>query len=226
MQGKTFLSSMIINELQSTSNPPPVAFAFLNHQTFHENYTLTLLHSFLFQLVIDNKVLRPVLSHAYADSFRKLTSSTEFVEGLLKDILKNSPMTYFIVDGLDEVAETDRRFLLKSLMSLKESPNLKLLISSRAEYDITLYLKTQGQRIQVHESNSLDISAYVYRRIENWLSDHDPAHDFTSELRRLATEIAQKSEGDTVQESHRHPMLMILKECFCMQGSFAIVLAI
>ena len=153
------------------------------------------LHSFLFQLIIDNKALRPVLIHTYDNNYRKLTSSTEFVEDLLDNLLKELPTAYFVVDGVDEVAETDRSFLLRSLMNLQKSQNLKLLISSRAEYDIVLYLRSQCERLQVHESNSQDIADYVDHRIEKWLFGLDPGLEIGSDLRHLTKKIAPKSEG-------------------------------
>ena len=88
---------MIINKLQSRVDTPHIAFAFLSHQSYHENYTLTVLHSFLFQFVIENKALRPVLIRNYENDYRKLTSSPNFVEELLKDMLRDSPTTYFVV---------------------------------------------------------------------------------------------------------------------------------
>ena len=193
---------MIINKLQSKINPPFVAFMFFSHQTNHDNYTLTTLHSFLFQLILSNKALRPVLLHAYENDYRKLTSSSEFVEGLLDNILKKSPPTYFVLDGLDEVAETERPLLLRSLSKLQKFQNLKLLISSRAEHDIALFLGSDCERLQVHESNSQDIADYVDHRTNTWLSGLDMDHGSACEVRRLTKKIAPKSNGGlyTVQD--------------------------
>ena len=168
---------------------------FFNHQSCQENYTLTTLHSFLFQLVMDNKALRPVLLYAYENNYRKLTSSSVIVEELLENILKESPPTYFVVDGVDEVAEMERSFLLKSLMKLQKSQNLKLLISSRAEYDITLFLGSDCKRIQVHESNSQDIAGYVDHRINTWIPGLALDCESAADVRRLAKKIAPKSNG-------------------------------
>ena len=194
-QGKTFLSSIIINKLQSRIDPPFVAFVFFSHQSCHKNYTLTTLHSFLFQLIINDKALRPVLLHAYENNYRKLTSSPPFVEDLLENILKESPTTYFVVDGLDEVAETERSFLLNSLTNLQKSQNLKLLISSRAEYDISWYLGSQYERLEVHESNSHDIANYVEHRTNIWLSGLNRGHEFISDIRDLTKQIGPQSKG-------------------------------
>ena len=153
------------------------------------------LHSFLFQLIMNNKALRPVLLHAYENDPRKLTSSPAFVEDLLENILKVSPTTYFIVDGVDEVAETERSFLFNSLNNLQKSQNLKLLISSRAEYDIRLYLGSQYERLQVHESNSQDIAEYVDHRTNDWLSGFDQDLEFISDIRHLMKKIGPRSKG-------------------------------
>ena len=142
--------------------------------------------------MIDNKALRPVLAHTYENNYRKLTSSSEFLEDLLNDLSREMPTTYVIVDGVDEVADVERSFLLKSLMRLE---NLKLLISSRAEYEITLFLASQCETIKVHESNAQDISEYVDYRANNWLSGLEADPEIISELRRHTKDIALKSKG-------------------------------
>lgn len=146
--------------------------------------------------MLDNKALQPVLLHTYENNYRKLTSSSDFVEYLLENLLKESPTTYFVVDGVDEVPEIERPFLLKSLLNLQKSQNLKLLISSRAEYDISLRLRSQCERLLVHENNLQDITDYVDHRINDWLSGLDPGPEFIFELRRLAKKLAPKSGGE------------------------------
>lgn len=146
--------------------------------------------------MIDNKTLRPVLSHNYENDYRKLTSSPDFVKDLLKDILLVLPTTYIVVDGLDEVAETERQILLPCLMYLqKQVPASKLLISSRAEYDIRLHLASQCEAFHVHESNMQDIADYVKTRIDIWLRGLDLDPDSVFEIRRLTKDIASKSKG-------------------------------
>ena len=144
---------------------------------------------------MNDKALRPVLLHAYENNYRKLTSSPTFVENLLENILKESPTTYFILDGMDEVPETERSFLFSSLTNLQKSQNLKLLISSRAEYDIRLYTGSLYERLQVHESNSLDIARYVDHRTSNWLSGLDQDPEFISDIQHLMKKIGPRSKG-------------------------------
>ena len=146
--------------------------------------------------MIDNKALRPVLSHNHENDYRKLTSSSNFVRDLLKDIFIVSPITYIVVDGLDEIPEAERLTLLASLIYLhKECPTLKLLISSRPEYDISRDLGSQCEMFHVHESNTQDITDYVETRIDAWLCQVDLDPDFISEIRRLTKDIASKSKG-------------------------------
>ena len=185
-----------MNKLQGNTDEHPVAFAFLSHQSFQEHLTLKILHSFMFQLMIDNKALRPVLIYNYENNYRKLTSSPAFVSDLLKDILVDSLTTYFVVDGLDEVADTERSMLLVSLMDLqRQSSKLKLLISSRAEYDISLHLKSQCEMFLVHQRNFQDIADYVETRTDVWLSGMNLSSELICEIRRLTEEIAPKSKG-------------------------------
>ena len=197
IKGKTFLSSIIVNKLRrGNTNQHPVAFAFLSHQFSQENATLSTLQSILFQLMIDNKALRPILFHNNENDYRKLTSSSDFVRDLLKNIFIVSPITYVVVDGLDEIPEAERLTLLASLIYLhKECPTLKLLVSSRLEYDISRHLGSQCEMFHVHESNTQDIADYVETRIDAWLCQVDLDTDLISETRRLTREIASKSKG-------------------------------
>lgn len=146
--------------------------------------------------MIDDKTLRPVLSDNNENNYRKLRSSPDFVRDLLKDILVVSPTAYIVVDGLDEITETERSTLLASLLLLqKQCPTLKLLISSRAEYDISRDLGSKCEIFHVHESNTQDIADYVETRVDAWLCELDLDPGFISEIRRLTKEIASKSKG-------------------------------
>ena len=190
------MSSVIVNKLQDKPDQHPVVFAFLSHQSDRENVTLKTLHSFVFQLVIDNKALRPALSYNYENNYRKLRSSPDFVRDLLKDILIGLPTTYMILDGLDEMIDTERLVLLESLMGLqKQSPNLKLLISSRAEYDISMNLRSQCEIFRVHEWNTQDIADYVGTRTDAWLQGLHLDPGLIVEMQHFTKDIASKSKG-------------------------------
>ncbi|KAL9046215.1 MAG: hypothetical protein Q9214_000890, partial [Letrouitia sp. 1 TL-2023] len=150
----------------------------------------------MFQLMIDDKSLRPLLSYNYENNYRKLTSSPDFIKGLLRDILANSPVTFFVLDGLDEIAVTERAILLTALLDLKsQCQNLKLLVSSRAEHDISLLLNSKSDIFDVHHCNSQDIENYVDVRTNAWLSGLDLDRELMVEVRQLTKYIAPKSQG-------------------------------
>ena len=200
--GKTFLSSIIVSGLQSRSAQLCVAFAFLSHQSAKDNITLVVLHSFLFQLVSGNKDLRPTLAYHHEHSHRKFLSSNDFIRDLIKDILKTLPTTFFIVDGIDEVVENERLILLASLQGLqKVAPNLKLMISSRAEYDIGASLGSRCCKKVVHQFNEQDILAYVRARTEKWLAGMTLPPEIASSIREVTKDIASRSGGESHQAS-------------------------
>lgn len=150
----------------------------------------------MFQLMIDDKNLRPLLSYNFENNYRKLTSSPDFIKGMLRDILESSPITFFVLDGLDEVAGTERAMLLAVLVDLqKESPKLKLLISSRAEHDISLHLSSRSDVFYVHHCNSQDIENYIDVRTDAWLSGLYLDQELTIEVRQLIKHITPKSQG-------------------------------
>ena len=182
--------------MQSRLDQQNVAFAFLNYRSAQEKITQIVLHSFLFQLVTDNKDLRPVLAYHHENNYRKLVSSHAFIQDVISSILGHLSTTYFVVDGLDEIVETERSVLLWSLKSLQaKSPNLKLFISSRAEYDISTIIGPQCHKICVHHHNFKDIAEYVLKRVEVWLTGLRLAPEIVSDIQSCTEEIASKSKG-------------------------------
>jgi hypothetical protein len=115
-----------------------LAFAFLSYKHGQSATKLDILQSLVFQLLQDHQHLRPVLIDAYKSHCRQLQCSTKFVGDLLQKIISSiAGITFFVVDGLDEINKTERQDLLKALLELSNScSNMRLLISSRTETDI------------------------------------------------------------------------------------------
>ena len=157
---------------------------------------LRLLHSFIFQITSDNKDLRPVLSQAFQANERQISSCVDVARDLFKGLIDDLPV-YIIVDGLDEITVRERSSILNNLLQLyHECPNLRLLVSSRGEYDILKLLKPCVQMIRVHNENSQDIQAYVNKRTDEWLSRLDLDDDDMHDLKDLLEPIAKRSKGD------------------------------
>lgn len=105
--------------------------------------------------------------------------------------------TYIVVDGVDEIDEHERRDLLCTLLELyKDCENLKLLISSRREDDISRILRAEAQSVHIDRKNAGEIQTYLTQRCDTWLSEHDFDLETASEIKRLLRPISFKAEGN------------------------------
>jgi hypothetical protein len=81
---------------------------------------------------------------------------------LILDVLESNPAT-IVVDGVDEVAESRRHELLRSLIRIRdESPSvIKILLSSRDSSNVFAHL-SDAERLRVHEDDTQqDMELYV-----------------------------------------------------------------
>src|SRR5271168_591788 len=191
------LSSSIIDKIQdlAVSN---TLFAFLSYRDPHIT-TAKIIQSFIFQLLLENPDLQPILSHEFQSNFRKLSSDTTYVQGLLTKLLQIAGFTYVIVDGLDEIEETERQFLLRALLEVhRDCEDMKLLISSRAEDDITRLLQNEIEPVRVDKKNVEDIRTYVQHRTDEWLASSGFDVETSTEARRLLVPLVSKANGEYV----------------------------
>ena len=191
------LSSSIIDKTQdlAVSN---TLFAFLSYRDPHIT-TVKIFQSFIFQLLLENPDLQPILSHEFQSNFRKLSSDTTYVRGLLTKLLQIAGFTCVIVDGLDEIEETERQFLLRALLEVhRDCEDMKLLISSRAEDDITRLLQNEIEPVRVDKKNVEDIRTYVQQRTDEWLASSGFDVETSTETRRLLVPLASKANGEYV----------------------------
>lgn len=195
-KGKTYLSSTVIHHLQTRKDP--LAFVFLSYRSPENASALKVFHSIIFQLVLDHMHLQPILPSAHKPEMRQLKSSTRYAKELFKKLLIGLPTTYIVADGLDEVSESERALLLQLLLELtEEQDNLKLLIGSRAEDDISQRLGSQVQLIRVHENNGKDIAAYVDERAATWLKTRWTEPRLAKKIRQLMKPIATYARGQS-----------------------------
>ncbi|KAK7709701.1 hypothetical protein SLS57_008606 [Botryosphaeria dothidea] len=162
-----------------------------------------LIHSLIFQLVISNKDLRPLISTAYHENLDQLSTSVEYSTDVIKNILKQLPTTYLVIDGLDEIPECDRPRLLRSFLELRDvQDNVKVLISSRAEQDIAMTLGSKVDLIRIHDGNSQDVQHYVDKRVGEMMSNMCVDMDIKKEFQPLAESIGPNSKGaqDSLEE--------------------------
>ncbi|RHZ66042.1 hypothetical protein CDV55_107640 [Aspergillus turcosus] len=103
---------------------------------------------------------------------------------------------YFVLDGLDEVLEAERRLLLETVLKLQEEhKNLKLLISSRLEHDIVRILSPNIKPICVEDGNGQDIQRYVQQRLDMWLSGLPIDPEDRADIEVLLGSIEKSAKG-------------------------------
>jgi hypothetical protein len=193
--GKSFLSAYVVEAVQRRPNCNTV-FAFLSFQD-RQITTAKVIQSLIFQLVHENQSLHLLLSQEVQTNFRSVSSNTSYLQELFIKMLKMSEPTYVIVDGVDEIDVLERSFLLKALLETNRlCEDLKLLISSRSEHDISRILQNKARAIRTHEKNILDVEEFVQRKGQTWLNDSSFDDDTSSEIGRLLRPLASKSKGE------------------------------
>src|SRR5271154_6231970 len=166
-KGKTIISSVIIRHQRAAGHN--VLFAFPRHDKPACSTALKIFHSLIFQILVENQPLQPILHEAYTSHYRQLMSSLEFSVELFADLVKETGPIFIVIDGVDEMAELERRLLLKALIGqFKACEDLKLLVSSRRERDIALTLGNDVPSARVDHENITDIEAYIRKKTDNW----------------------------------------------------------
>lgn len=198
VQGKTFLSSSIIEYIADRGDS--TVFAFLDYQTRESISTLQLLHSFIWQIALDHEKLQAPLILAYKQERRRLNSDLGFVKDLFGRFLDSIPTVFIVIDGLDEIMQLERRQILRTMLEiLQMRTKVKVLISSRPEDDISTIISKEGQPLRVHDRNNHDIEAYVSNRAASLVTDARISESgLAQEISRLMKGITAKAQGDYI----------------------------
>ena len=132
-----------------------ILFVFLSFQHRESTNRVAVLHSLIFQLLYQHHYLRPALQKAFDSDFRDLQSFADYNQQLLTDLLQCIGVTYLVIDGLDEITEKERPVLLQGFLQMSNlCPELKVMISSRDETDISGLLRTRALSLRIGLRNS------------------------------------------------------------------------
>ncbi|KAJ4193958.1 hypothetical protein NW767_010198 [Fusarium falciforme] len=188
--GKTYLTAAAI---EHTREHHPALFAFATHANNGSLSAFSILQSLMFQAAEDDKDFQTLLVESQE---RELRGNTGYIVGLLKTFLATSGSTFIIIDGLDEMEECERQILLHRLTELsKECKDLRLLISSRSEDDISRRLEDKATTIRVDDRNSGSIQIYVDRRFEDWMASRQFNPATKKELLQFISPLSAKANG-------------------------------
>ncbi len=191
------MAAKTIRHLQSTGLA--VLSAFLTYRDKDKSKPLKVFQSLIFQLLEEQKTLRPLLHDVYLSNYRRLVSDRDFLRDLLGNLLQNSGATAIVIDGLDEIEESERSYLIRGLLRLTRSGgNVKLFISSRPEPNIAKELLRASTELRLQDHNGGDIAELVGQergellsRFREWGADDDACVEISGAFET----IKKKSQG-------------------------------
>jgi hypothetical protein len=157
------------------------------------------LQSLIFQLILKNKSLSPIIHEAYLSNYASLTGNREFVKDLFLALVRDSGPVFIVIDGVDEARESDGSFLLKSLIAVaKSDKNIMLLISSRPERAISKELALLAISVRVEENNADDIATFVEyegKQIVSQFEEYGADEDVCMEITTAISNLSRKAQG-------------------------------
>ncbi|KAK5057894.1 hypothetical protein LTR84_011895 [Exophiala bonariae] len=189
--GKTFLSSIIVHRAIEVEQTRTI-YAFLSYRFRDTSSAVSILHSLLFQLASGHDDLEDILCQASTEVQKRSVDATA---NLLRTLLGCAGPTYILIDGMDEIEETERSRFLKQVLEVSRAcQEVKILISSRAEADIADLLKDQVS-IRVDSRNAGSIHTFVKRRTEEWFDKCEFLPEARDEIQGLLAPLASKAKG-------------------------------
>lgn len=194
LEGKSHLSANFVSRMRRDQQN--ILFVFLSFQHRESTNRVAVLHSLIFQLLYQHHHLRPALQKAFDCDFRDLQSFADYNQQLLTDLLQCVGVTYIVLDGLDEVSEKERHVLLNGFLQMSnQCPELKVMVSSREEADISGLLRSRALLLRIDLRNSEDIELYFNNRAEEWLNALEINDATYSSLKNLLQGVPKKAKG-------------------------------
>ena len=193
--GKTYLAAAAVDKAKAAKQHQTLSvFATYNHD--NSTTALSITQSLVFQAARGNDTKKTMVVEF---SEHDLTGDGGKALELLKALVAVSEGTYIIIDGLDEIDESERRILIQRLDNLvRTSDQLKILICSRPEDDIKIALRKKSKSLRVDKRNMASIQAFVNYTTQEWMVHQDFDQSTESEVSSMLSPLAAQAEG-TVQ---------------------------
>ncbi|KAF3059730.1 hypothetical protein GL218_04847 [Daldinia childiae] len=189
--GKTVLSSAIIDQLRNVQGTK-TAFAFLTYQEAKTS-ALSTIHSLIFQLAERNEDLMAIVCESMG---RDLRGNINGAGDILSSLIHYAGLVYLVIDGVDEVSETERGRLITELLRLVGiCGTLRIILSSRPEADLTRLLDDKAAVIQIHDHNKRSIEDYVIERAQYIFGNRRVPLDKKAKIMKLLEPLASRAEG-------------------------------
>lgn len=126
------------------------------------------------------------------DLKRNLTAAKD----LLRSLILHAGSVYLVIDGIDEISQSERGRMITELLELVDScDGLRVIISSRPEADLMRALDDTTVAIQVHENNEKNIECYVEESTQRMFKARRVLRRDQDEIRKLLAPIARRANG-------------------------------
>ncbi|RYC87009.1 hypothetical protein BFJ63_vAg10141 [Fusarium oxysporum f. sp. narcissi] len=189
--GKTLLASSVIKHTQSLDGTHTV-FAFLTYLDSRIS-ALSILHSLIFQLASTSLSLKTMLRQS---DLQHLGNDFKVAATLFRTLIQSAGVVRVIIDGLDEIEPTQRSRLIKELVRLSgECEECHILLTSRAESDISGDLDGKTIDIQVDKNNAGSIQVFINQTMGEWFKERDFVPDVQDQLQGWAAPLAFRAKG-------------------------------
>ncbi|RSL51391.1 hypothetical protein CEP53_008444 [Fusarium sp. AF-6] len=187
--GKTYLAACVVNESMLLGH---TLFVFLSHE-HQDTSAMSVLHSLIFQLAPKDPKLMDMVRYTDRDVLEfDLSSAVK----LFTNLVQGAGPVRIIIDGLDEIDETERVRLLCQMLKLSsDCDEARVLIASRPEADITSLLEKPSKSVRVDAQNTPSIHTFVMSRFDNWLQGHSLIPEDETEIRGLMGAVAGQAKG-------------------------------
>ncbi|KAH7077841.1 hypothetical protein BKA63DRAFT_509181 [Paraphoma chrysanthemicola] len=188
--GKTHLAGKVVHEARKRGHS---LFAFLTYTHTTSVSALSILHSLVFQLSADDPDLQSILCQSSGENFRH---DIDTAKSVFKAVSSIAGALYITIDGLDEIESAPRCQILSILLQFaSEIDGLRLLVSCRAEADISLLLKGKGSNIRINELNIEGIQSFITQRAFRWYNERNFIPEAQKDIECLLEPLAGKSKG-------------------------------
>ena len=172
----TFSSSTIIEDVKTTCNAgqASIAYFYFDFRDINKQHWRDLVPSLLTQLSTQSSACCDILSRLYSDHGKGAHQpNDDALKGCLIEMLtvRDHHPIYLIMDALDECPDTSevpspRNRILQLLEELADlqTPNLRICVTSRPEFDIRDFLEPLTTRqVSLHDQSGQkqDIADYV-----------------------------------------------------------------
>ncbi|RSM08743.1 hypothetical protein CEP52_004493 [Fusarium oligoseptatum] len=140
--GKTYLAACVVKESMLLGH---TLFVFLSHE-HQDTSAMSVFHSLIFQLARKDPKLMDMVRYTDRDVLEfDLSSAVK----LFTNLVQGAGPVRIIIDGLDEIDETERVRLLCQMLKLSiDCDDARVLIASRPEADITSLLEKPSKSIR------------------------------------------------------------------------------